>query len=61
MGYLPRTYIKFDIANITESFTIPTINYFLFPEFTNAHIITHIYSWFIICASVENVYIIQYL
>jgi predicted naringenin-chalcone synthase len=43
--------IEFNITDITESLAVPAVDDFLLPKLTDAHSITHIVSWFIICAS----------
>ena len=48
-------YIEFNITDKAQSYTVSTINDFFFAKLTNAHIITHILSWFIICEGIEKV------
>jgi hypothetical protein len=50
MCNMSGTDIKFNITDITKPAAVPAVNDFFISKLTNAHIITLIVSWFIICA-----------
>jgi hypothetical protein len=53
--YHTGAYIEINIADKAQPYTVPAINDFFFSKLTNAHIITNIKSWFIICRKWKKV------
>jgi len=55
MGNTSGAYVEFDITDIAQSFAVPAVYNFFFPQFTNTHSITIICSLFIICRMCRKV------